>query len=384
MKTISSIIAVGILLWPSIGFGKVKLIPNPAKYGALIMTSSANRYVSGSLVPVTIKIHNIGKLPLVIADDLAARYTFLFGAGAGVLHRRVTATHHGIRSEQSLGVNIFGFPPALFIVSGKSALYNIEVAHTSIYVGRYLDMTLPGLYVMRATTKYGLYVGILQPQTLDHPHYIIIKPTKVAFLIQDGFLGAKSRLIGHKVLTSNPLRITVFAPYRKVPVVATKPSAKTTPLQSGKLSAGIHLLLTNPVANGPGPITLCVQCVDDGQSAAKVRLAGNPLVDFSEIQVTGPSFPGESTTVQKPRPHEVPYIHKNPASLTAYGQWLSKHPIKDLKRKTYVLKPDVIYNYSEPVNLSCMYDMSVSGVYRVRVKLAHTHIWSPWVNVTVP
>ena len=31
-----------------------------------------------------------------------------------------------------------------------------------------------------------------------------------------------------------------------------------------------------------------------------------------------------------------------------------------------------------------MYDMSLGGVYRVRVELAHTHIWSPWANVKAP
>jgi hypothetical protein len=115
-----------------------------------------------------------------------------------------------------------------------------------------------------------------------------------------------------------------------------------------------------------------------------LRLTGNPLVDFARIDVIGPSFPGEYTVVQKPKPHDVPFIRKNPAPLTAYGMWLRKHPVRGLKRTAYTLKPGIIYKYIEPINLSCMYDMTLAGVYRVRVRLVHTNIWSPWAKITVP
>jgi len=80
----------------------------------------------------------------------------------------------------------------------------------------------------------------------------------------------------------------------------------------------------------------------------------------------------------------VPFIRKNPAPLTAYGMWLRKHPVRGLKRTAYTLKPGIIYKYIEPINLSCMYDMTLAGVYRVRVRLVHTNIWSPWAKITVP
>ena len=141
---------------------------------------------------------------------------------------------------------------------------------------------------------------------------------------------------------------------------------------------------------------------------ARTSLCGNPFADFRRVEVTGPSFPGEFTLVRHPKPGEnatpfvfpnptqvpprfkghkwysVPFIRKNPTPLTAYGKWLAKHPPKGLKWKTYTLKPGVVYRYADPINLSCMFDMSLAGVYRVRVELAHTHTWSPWANLTVP
>lgn len=59
-------------------------------------------------------------------------------------------------------------------------------------------MTLPGLYVVRATTKYGLVVYTLPPGIpIGHPNYMIVKPTKVASLIRDGFLDVRNGIIGY-------------------------------------------------------------------------------------------------------------------------------------------------------------------------------------------
>ncbi|MGC8561378.1 MAG: hypothetical protein ACP5O1_11950 [Phycisphaerae bacterium] len=72
-----------------------------------------------------------------------------------------------------------------------------------------------------------------------------------------------------------------------------------------------------------------------------------------------------------------------PTPLTAYGRWLLKHPPKRLPEKNYKLKPGVVYQYAVPINLSCQYDMSQGGTYRVRVELAHPKIWSNWIKVKV-
>ena len=117
---------------------------------------------------------------------------------------------------------------------------------------------------------------------------------------------------------------------------------------------------------------------------SRARLTGNPLVDYSAVSVEGPSGVHGDRLATEPQPHWVPIPNRSPLPLTLYGHWLATHPLKDLKWKTYTLKPGVVYKYATPINLSCRFDMSVPGVYRVRVLLAHTHIWSPWAKITVP
>ena len=113
-----------------------------------------------------------------------------------------------------------------------------------------------------------------------------------------------------------------------------------------------------------------------------LRLAGDPQLDFRAVRVHEPGEYVRGTRVQLPKPHWV--FPKLPPPLTAYGKWLLKHPPKKLPAKLYTLKPGVVYKYAVPINLSCQYDMSLAGTYRVRVELAHPKIWSNWIKVKVP
>ncbi|MGC9261887.1 MAG: hypothetical protein ACP5I8_17665, partial [Phycisphaerae bacterium] len=108
------------------------------------------------------------------------------------------------------------------------------------------------------------------------------------------------------------------------------------------------------------------------------------LLDLRAIQVEGPDGYNGDELVKSPKPHYIPIPNHQQVPLTAYGKWLLKHPPKGLKAKRFTLKSGVVYKYAVPINLSCQFDMSLSGVYHVRVELAHPKVWSNWMDVEVP
>jgi hypothetical protein len=132
------------------------------------------------------------------------------------------------------------------------------------------------------------------------------------------------------------------------------------------------------------PSSVWVYIRGDKSQREKLELTGNRLLDFRAIQVEGPDGYNGEELVPKPKPHYIPKPNHQQVPLTAYGRWLVKHPPKKLPEKTYDLKPGVVYKYVVPINLSCQYDMSLAGVYHVRVELAHPKIWSNWATVKVP
>ena len=121
-----------------------------------------------------------------------------------------------------------------------------------------------------------------------------------------------------------------------------------------------------------------------GRHPTTVRLTGDRFLDLRIAKPEGPERIDGDEIVKKPHPHWIPTPNKTSVPLTAYGRWLAKHAPKNLKWRIYTLKPGVVYEYAEPINLSCQFDMSLSGVYRSRVRLAHSRVWSPWANITVP
>ena len=146
----------------------------------------------------------------------------------------------------------------------------------------------------------------------------------------------------------------------------------------------MHIELAHPIFGGTAPDVVHALFACTGRDPTLVRLTGDPLLDFARIDISGPSYTGQIAVAKKPKPHSEPIPNWKKVPLTTYGKWLAKHPVKGLKWKTYALKPGVVYKYAVPINLSCQYDMSLPGVYHVRVELANPHIWSPWMDVTVP
>lgn len=357
----------------------------PERPKVYLHLSCAQNCVSGSRLQMRLELINHSSLPLELCSN---------GHGQAVpaqFYLQLADASHGpggkilLSASGRRDLNRVYFPLSRTLASTPLIPAGGNMTWPQGYsLMKYYDMTMPGRYRLAIATRQGLY---LVRRKIWRKGKSISIGRHFYLPIQEDFILHKKMAKAKRIETtvvSNFVLLSVDAPYKRLPLAAlllpTIPAAK----YATAMKRGVHIELVKPVISGTGRVTLCVQFLNDGQRSAKVHLTGNPSADFSAIQVTGPSFPGESITVQKPKPHEVPYIRKNPATLTAYGKWLSKHPIKNLKRKTYVLKPGVVYKYAEPINLSCMYDMSLSGVYRVRVRLKDSNIWSPWTNITVP
>ncbi len=132
------------------------------------------------------------------------------------------------------------------------------------------------------------------------------------------------------------------------------------------------------------PVGVWVFLRGDLQGGASLRLTGNRLLDFRAMKIEGPDEYNGGVLVKNPKPRYIVILNHKQVPLTAYGKWLLKHPPKKLPKKSYTLKPSVVYQYAVPINLSCQYDMSQGGIYHVRVELAHPKIWSNWINIKVP
>ncbi len=356
---------------------KNHLAAAPARGISLRIATEKKMYASGSAIPVHADFLNHGNRPFAFLQYPGeTENTFICAGTYGRHGRPVQLTLFGHRAlHRRAYLPREWYPPNQIVASQKSSQYCSPVP-----VGRYLDMTLPGEYHIRLTSKYGI-----QSAGSEHawngalavgPHFRLIQDG-------DGSIVAKGVGLSNRI-SSNWLKFRVTAPYRRLPALALTASTKAGPKLPQNVPIGIHIVLTEPDVHGPGPIGMRAKLVVAGRNPVTRRLTGNPFADFGKIEITGPSYPGEFTVVKLPKPHDVAFIRKSPTPLTAYGQWLAKHPVKGLKWRTYALKPGVVYRYAVPVNLSCLYDMSLAGVYRVRMELARTHIWSPWANVTVP
>ncbi len=385
MKTISAyiiLIAVAITTIPPITKGVVAqaaVVP-PVK---LEIRAQVKNFVSGSAVSVVASFVNSGKLPFIFTQYYPAEFTFLPQAVVFSTNRPTFSTNFGRKCSKIIFVPRHWVPPVQLVMPGKSAQYftSPRGLNNIIPIGRFLDLTLPDKYRIRLVTKYGASKWRATAKIVTTNGWVDVG--NCIALDQDGAFVGHLR-VGHGSIKSNLLKISVTAPYQKLPKGTLAHLSIAEPKLPVNTPAGIHIILIKPVATGPGPISIQAELFGSGKQPITRPFSGNPLADFGQIEVTGPSFLGESITVQKPKPHEVPYIHKRPAPLTAYGKWLAKHAPQNLKRHEYTLKPGIVYKYAEPINLSCMYDMSLSGVYRVRVRLKHSSIWSPWTNITIP
>jgi hypothetical protein len=333
--------------------------------------------VSGAGPAVCVIILNRSGLPLYLTQPCPARLVFRFLAEGNAADRRhPAATAFGNRWGPRRALVGIGPPTPIRRVKPGAALPYQTVSGQAIPSGRYVDLTLPGSYRLRVLTsrrirRYG-------PGQMP----INFTPTRVGphlFLFATGGGPPTGGRPLYRAL-SNWTKVKILPPYGRAPAAALIAAG------ASKLAApaarGFAILLADPDVKGPGPITVRAFLEYNGHGPMALRLTGDPQLDFRAVEVHEPGGYARGTRVQLPKPHWV--FPKLPPPLTAYGKWLLKHPPKKLPEKNYTLKPGVVYKYTVPINLSCQYDMSRSGTYRVRVELAHPNIWSNWIKVKVP
>ncbi len=250
-------------------------------------------------------------------------------------------------------------------------------------LGRTYDLSMPGRYTVRIVTQ--------------RPIYLVSRKTQIT--VRSGmrtigdhlFLAASGEVApggaAQSVAKSNKCVLTVVAPYGKLPPSALEPATRN--LLPGPLPPTARLVAKAIPAKGGGmPVLLCVWLYT-GAKPLSLRLTGNPLVDFRPTKVDGPDGRQGYGLLKTPKPHDGPLPNWKPVPLTAYGTWLTMHaPTKNLKAKTYSLKPHMVYQYTVPVNLSCRFDMTLpgnwGGSYHVRLRLAHSKLRTGWISVHVP
>lgn len=336
--------------------------------------------VSGGLAPVRISLENHTPLPLWYYPSKEPGYFFTLEPGSSGPGGRVVPTSRGRRTEGAILIphakTASAYSPSPWIGPSKSA------AWPRFPLARLYDLTLPGLYHIRITTQARLYTisggsAIFRLTGYHRAGSVIYWPPPLGVAIEQSHTSKRF----HRVV-SKPILVTVAAPYRKLPSVAVEPAAVPLPFHEQDRGPWLRAKM---LASGQAlPATLRVWLCA-GPTPLRLRLTGNPLVDFRSTRAAGPDgFDGDHL-VADPQPHYVPIPNWKAVPLTAYGKWLKRHRSqKGLKWGTYTLKPGVVYKYAVPVNLSCRLDLSLPGVYHVRLRLAHTHMWSPWVRVTVP
>ncbi len=356
-------------------------LANKLKGLRLVAAAAGTPPTSGGELRLTIEIVNKSKLPVCFAQPVYyPGQTFVFLARYGRTSRRAPATAYwrwsgmagmfGSTNNVALGFTM--------IRPGATRLYNFGGL---VDVSRYADLTLPGKYRLRVGTKY-------TPRLVAHPTVQIpVGPNRVelkrigrAIEISQGLAGQRAGIKPR--LWSNWLAVKILPPYSG-PFPAALALAGVGARKIGApAKAGVAFVLAAPDVKGPGPITVRASLEYNGHRPITLRLTGDPQLDFKAVQVHEPGGYVRGIRVQSPKPHWV--YPKLPPPLTAYGKWLLKHPPKKLPEKSYTLKPGVVYQYAVPINLSCQYDMSLAGTYRVRVELAHPKIWSNWIKVKVP
>lgn len=356
----------------------------PQAPAAGLSVTAPAKMVSGTMVPVRIKLTNRSRLPLRLNGsrglELPELSFSLAGASrgpAGGVARSWRGLKFAKESHIPLSTPLIGpSDPHLWLGPGRST------AWATLPLGRYYDLTLPGRYRLVLTTLHRLYLVEGEPKV-----YKVTQckyPAVIYWMPSEWWRPGRGSALGRRLppVMSQLTRITVLAPYRKPPSAALAPAGAPGIRIAPPGGPGLTLLLADPDVKGPGPITVRAFLEHNGHGPMALRLTGDPQLDFRAVQIHEPGWYVRGTRVLLPKPHWV--FPKLPPPLTAYGRWLLKHPPKKLPEKNYTLKPGVVYQYAVPINLSCQYEMSLAGVYRVRVELTHPEIWSNWIKVKVP
>ena len=298
----------------------------------LWLTTSDHKTTAGVPAFLTAHLHNLGRVPIYIPRGIGPLQYFKVNARYLGGHGHVPWLREGIIGQE---MNIHRLISALVQPGQSIRLWR------KVEINRYLDMSMPGLYKIRFA-------------------------------------------VGH--LESNWLKFMVRPPEVQLPVgKILRPSSENWPQHGGKKQNAIQLRISGFTFAGKTQAEgVWVFLRGGGRNGKNVELTGNRLVDLAAIQVEGPDGYNGDELVKKPKPHYIPMPNHQQVPFTAYGKWLLTHAPKALQEKRFTLKPGVVYKYAVPINLSCQFDMSLSGVYRVRIELAHPRVWSNWARLTVP
>ncbi len=379
-QVIKSPLVAAALVAPFVGSRLAQARPNPTS--SLRVLPQRVNVISGSSVPLKAIIENHFHAPLWVGTrDTPNAVRFWLAPDSRGPEGSVAAT---LQRANVLASNWYLVSSAITLVSplANTWLYPGKSRQWQFSLGRLYDLTLPGKYRLRLITSRRLYsvvfpaevtrlTGCKMPGSIVY--WQVIPFPKIAV--------GKAKLLSP--LQSKRFTIKVLPPYGKTPASALQALNHSSAKLPSARKQGLCVVLLHSSTAGPGPVSIRVELVDIGRRSVKVHLAGDPLTDFGFVHVRGPSGLDRVKHFLLPKPHEVVVKYAVPP-LTAYGRWLVKHPPKKLPEKTYDLKPGVVYKYVVPINLSCQYDMSLAGVYHVRVELAHPKIWSNWATVKVP
>ncbi len=361
----------------------------PNGHVSIKITAEPKAAVSGYPVRLVMSLENQSGLPLRFVNSggpwrfFACKWIGLNGRAIRVPNTRWGMGRGTVIETRASSPN--PIRPIHHIAAGKARLWG-----QAFPLSRFYDLTMPGTYRFRVATQRPIYL-------VDGPIH--------AYLRRGGRLHAVTlgRSLYLPSLEESMRRfsargiVRMGRAYSNVLRVRVRPPERRRQLNSALAAAGPVL----PEGNSAGPkgavlsvvllpnhghafsvlarVTICAV-----KKSQTVRLTGNPFVDFRRVLVEGPDGYNGDELVKKPKPHYIPIPDHQQVPLTAYGKWLLKHPPKKLPAKLYTLKPGVVYKYAVPINLSCQYDMSLAGTYRVRVELAHPKIWSNWIKVKVP
>ncbi len=292
----------------------------------------SRKYISGFPVPVRATFINKGHRPFCFPGHIAPALLFskilVLEAATRTAAEPVRAG--GARELWNYDAIRDAAPP------GHSAQF-----WEPVYVNRAADVTMPGKYLTR---------------------------------LEDG------------KIKSNWLPFRVIAPPSRVPggvPLVYSPSAKG--LRWIASDKSVQICVRQETAAGGAHLPLVtVFFRNTARGIIHLRLSGDPFFDFMP-RMGGPDGANGDELVKHPHPHWVPIVNKTAVPLTVFGHWLAKQKTpRSLEWRPYSLKPRAVYEYAVPINLGCRFDLSLPGVYRVRVRLAHSKVRSPWAKITVP
>ncbi len=298
----------------------------------LWLTSSRRVAPAGSPIFLTAHLRNIGKRPIYIPRGLGPLQFFKVKVKYLGHPGPVRFLRAGVMgSEMNVGSLV-----AVAALPGRTIRF-----WTKAPINRYFDMSMPGRYAVRFS------VGRLE---------------------------------------SNWLNVTIKPPEVQLPVgKILRPSAENWPSGGKNKRGGVQVRIFGLAHGGKTqPVGVWVYLRGGGLGKETAELTGNRLSDLQAIQVNGPDGHNGVELVKKPKPHYILILNHHQVALTAYGKWLLRHPPRGLPAKRFILKPGVAYKYAVPINLACQFDMSLSGVYHIRIELAHPRVWSNWVYIKVP